>query len=312
MQSGRERGDRGGRRGARATALLATVLVIAAACSREPSGMDAPDPSAGVPEEATSAVPAEGSTAAEGETGRVEEVIDGDTLDVRLADGTVERVRLIGINAPEAGECFSDEATSALATMVAGEEVQLVADVTDRDQYERLLRYVQHDGVAVNAALVQDGFARSRSYPPDTAEQVHLDRAEAEARASGAGLWAEDACGEATGLGGEVVITEVVADPPGSDEANPNAEQVTIENRSTALVELAGWVLKDTSSSHRFTFPAGFVLEPGASVVVHTGCGPDTAADLHWCNQGSLVWNNDGDTAYLEDPAGNTVSTFDA
>ena len=44
-------------------------------------------------------------------------------------------------------------------------------------------------------------------------------------------------------------------------------------------------------------------------MTVHTGCGADTGTDLFWCNEGSAVWNNDGDTAFLLDPRGNVVDT---
>ena len=50
-------------------------------------------------------------------------------------------------------------------------------------------------------------------------------------------------------------------------------------------------------------------LAPGASVAVHTGCGRPTATDLYWCNEGSAVWNNSGDTAFLLDPAGNIAAS---
>jgi len=238
-------------------------------------------------------------------------ITDGDTLVVRLDGSGEATVRLIGVNAPEDGECFSDEAAAALTDLLADREVTLLGDESDLDQYDRLLRYVEVGGLDVNEELARLGVARSRAYPPDTARQASFDAAEADARAAGRGLWAADACGPATSVEGDVVIVAVLADPPGSDEADPNAETATLANGGGGPVDLSGWVLKDTSSSHRFTFPEGFVLAAGAQVVVHTGCGADTATDLHWCNQGSLVWNNDGDTAYLEDPAGNTVSTFE-
>ena len=47
----------------------------------------------------------------------VTEVIDGDTLEV-ARDATIVTVRLIGINTPESGECWSDEATDALTDLV--------------------------------------------------------------------------------------------------------------------------------------------------------------------------------------------------
>jgi hypothetical protein len=89
----------------------------------------------------------------------VVDVIDGDTIDVQLPDGRVDRVRLIGINAPEGGECWSTEAAEELERLVAGEAVVLVEDESDRDQYDRLLRYVEQDDADVGARLVRDGFA---------------------------------------------------------------------------------------------------------------------------------------------------------
>lgn len=72
---------------------------------------------------------------------------------------------------------------------------------------------------------------------------------------------------------------------------------------------MTGWVLKDESASHRYSFPSGFNLVLGAAVRVHTGCGTDTAASLYWCQNGA-VWNNDGDTAFLLDLNGNITDTY--
>jgi micrococcal nuclease len=73
---------------------------------------------------------------------------------------------------------------------------------------------------------------------------------------------------------------------------------------------MQGWVLKDESSRHRFFFPDGFILEPQTTVRVRTGCGRDTDQPLYWCN-GSAVWNNAGDTAFLLDPSGNITSFYE-
>lgn len=296
--------------------LLAAVVLILAGCASP-----ADDPSAGAPaggdSSATSTSPSNGDAgSADGSeegTFTVLDVIDGDTLEVQAPGGPVERVRLVGINAPERGECFDLEATDALAELVGDGPVVLEADESDRDRYDRLLRYVEVDGSLVNEQLVRGGFARSQAFPPDTGRQDQLDRAEDEARSAGAGLWGASACGEpsAAGRDGDVVLVAAVADPPGPDEDDPNAETVTVANQGERPADLSGWVLKDTSASHRYAFPDGFVLAPGAEVVVRTGCGSDTGTDLHWCNRGSMVWNNSGDTAYLEDPAGNTVSTLE-
>lgn len=239
----------------------------------------------------------------------VVDVVDGDTIRLDLA-GDQETVRLVGINAPERGECLAEEAGRRLQDLVAGQEVELVQDRSDRDRYGRLLRYVEVDGVDVGAELVRAGLALARRYPPDTRRADRYEVLQREADDAGVGMWAPDACGEAA-TGGQVAITEIRFDADGDDNENLNDEWVRIANGGGTDVDLAGWVLKDTSASHRYSFPSGFVLDAGASVTVHTGCGTDTATDLHWCNEGSAVWNNSGDTAFLLDPSGNIVSSQD-
>jgi hypothetical protein len=87
---------------------------------------------------------------------------------------TVSRtVRVLGINTPESGECFSTEAADALEDLIADRDLVLIADQTDVDQYERSLRYVETaDGLDVGAALVAGGYAISRRYEPDVAVVV--------------------------------------------------------------------------------------------------------------------------------------------
>ena len=68
----------------------------------------------------------------------VRRVIDGDTI--VLYNG--ERVRFIGIDAPEIGEPGADEATQFVRDMVEGQTVWLEASGNDRDRFNRLRRYV--------------------------------------------------------------------------------------------------------------------------------------------------------------------------
>lgn len=239
---------------------------------------------------------------------RVVSVTDGDTLTVEI-DGVNERIRLIGINAPEAGECFAAEATAELRRLTVGTTVTLETDRSDRDAFGRLLRYVYvQDPVRgrlfVNAVLVEGGFAIANRYEPDTARADELDVAQGFAQEANRGLWADGACGPPAVV--DLEIAEINADAPGDDNDNKNGEWVTIRSRSGAA-DLTGFVLKDESASHRYTFPDGFVLAEGASVRVFSGCGSNSENQLYWCNSRSAVWNNSGDTAFLLDPNGNVV-----
>jgi len=238
----------------------------------------------------------------------VTEVIDGDTIRVDLA-GRSEKVRLIGINTPEHGECLADTATARLTELAAGTDITLVPDHTDRDQYGRLLRHlITADGTNLGEVMVAEGLAIARSYPPDTTLDQLMAAAEARAEAAGLGRWNPNACGAASTA--SVVIDTVNANPPGDDSLVPNQEWVSIRNTGAEGIDLTGWVMRDKSSSHRYPFPNGFVIGPAATVIIHTGCGPDTATDLHWCQSGSMIWNNSGDTAFLLDPAGNIHDTL--
>ena len=86
-------------------------------------------------------------------------VVDGDTI--RLASGTY--VRLIGIDAPEVGECGYEAAKAALDRLV-GTDVELPnpSSVDDRDRYGRLLRYVRVSGRDAGMVLIRRGLATAR------------------------------------------------------------------------------------------------------------------------------------------------------
>lgn len=237
----------------------------------------------------------------------VTEVLDGDTLRVTDA-GWEETVRLVGINAPERNECWADQATAALVTLVEGRVVRLERDVSDRDRYGRLLRYVRSDtGQDVGGSLVDEGHAIARSYPPDTARDAEYRERQAAAQANGRGLWGPTACGAGATSGVRPIGIDIHPDAAGDDSRNLNDEWVRFTNLGDAPLDLDGWMVRDESSSHRYRF-VGLVLDLGASVTLYSGCGVDTDTERFWCVNGSAIWNNGGDTVFLQDPAGNIVA----
>lgn len=123
----------------------------------------------------------------------VARAIDGDTIE--LADGT--RVRYIGIDTPETGQCFGSEAAQENKRLVEGKKVKLETDVQKLDKYGRLLAYVFVDNLFVNEELVRQGFAKIYTYPPDIKYTEKFIAAQKEAREKEVGLWAQSAC---TGL----------------------------------------------------------------------------------------------------------------
>jgi len=102
-----------------------------------------------------------------GQNATVIRVIDGDTIDVSI-NGTIARVRYVGVNTPERDEACYAEATQANANLVSGQTVTLVRDQSDTDRFGRLLRFVFVGDLFVNATLVDQGFAEAVTYQPDT------------------------------------------------------------------------------------------------------------------------------------------------
>ncbi len=124
-----------------------------------------------------------------GDEGLVNRVIDGDTIEVTFPNGRVEKVRYIGVNAPELDQVFGKEARDYNQTLVGGKKVKLKRDVSDRDRYGRLLRYVYVDSLFINAALVREGYASCATYPPDVSYSTYFLQLEREARNEQRGLW---------------------------------------------------------------------------------------------------------------------------
>lgn len=116
-------------------------------------------------------------------------VTDGDTIRVLMPDGQDLPVRLIGIDAPEDGSLLDQEATSYLEDLVLGKKVRLVVDVSDRDRFDRLLRYVYVGDLFVNEEMVRFGLAIAKRYEPDTAMAAVLEAAEGAARQEALGLF---------------------------------------------------------------------------------------------------------------------------
>ena len=101
------------------------------------------------------------------EPARVERIIDGDTLIVRLGatggrDGGRETIRLFGLQAPERGRACADAATARLSTLAPPGTTVLLHPGPRNDDGERLLRYVfSPRGRSLDAMLVAEGLAQA-------------------------------------------------------------------------------------------------------------------------------------------------------
>jgi endonuclease YncB( thermonuclease family) len=131
--------------------------------------------------------------------GTVSAVVDGDTLNVRLASGRGERVRLIGINTPEVGQCLAERATGLARRLAQGRQVVLTGDGTQatRDRYGRLLAYAWLPGGRdLGFRMISEGLARVYVYGGRPfARLAAYRRAEQMGRRRGINVWR--GCGRA-------------------------------------------------------------------------------------------------------------------
>ncbi len=128
---------------------------------------------------------------------KVVRVVDGDTFVVDF-NGKEEKVRLIGVDTPESvhvdkakntkeGILVSDYTKSKLN----GKTVKLEFDVSERDKYGRLLAYVYIDGEMYNKHLLEIGYAKIATYPPNVKYVEEFKEIQKEARENKVGLWNE-------------------------------------------------------------------------------------------------------------------------
>jgi len=122
-------------------------------------------------------------------------VADGDTVTVMLSSKK-EKVRLIGIDAPELGQKpWGAESKKYLESLISysGSKVRLEYDIDKRDKYGRILAYIwTTDGTLVNLSMVKNGLAVLYTFPPNVKYVNDLKAAQTEARNKRLGIWSEE------------------------------------------------------------------------------------------------------------------------
>lgn len=122
--------------------------------------------------------------------GKVVKITDGDTLVVLDATHTQHKIRLAGIDAPEANQAFGQKSKEQLSGLVAGQEVEV--EWQKRDRYQRILGKIIAAGQDVNLVQVRMGMAWW--YRKYAGEQSPVDRllyADVERQTAHAGLWVD-------------------------------------------------------------------------------------------------------------------------
>jgi len=131
----------------------------------------------------------------------VNRVVDGDTVNVEMPNGTDESVRLLLIDTPESvhpdkpdqpyGEAASEFAKE---TLQEGQTVILETGDPERDKYDRLLGYIWiNDDKNFNQLMIEKGYARvAYVKEPNTKYLDKFEKAEDQAEKKEENIWSID------------------------------------------------------------------------------------------------------------------------
>lgn len=126
----------------------------------------------------------------------IDHFVDGDTIAVNM-NGKVETIRFIGIDTPETHkpnspvQCYGTAAAAYTKNLIGSQQVRLDSDPdsTNRDRYNRLLRYVYlPDGLLVQAEIVKNGYGFAYTQFPFT-KSADFTSYQSEAHNAAKGLW---------------------------------------------------------------------------------------------------------------------------
>jgi len=209
----------------------------------------------------------------------IDRVIDGDTFVTNN-----QSVRLLGINSPEKGELYYDEAKELLELLVLNETVRLEFGKDKYDRYNRILAYVFLNGENINLKLVEKGLANY--YFPSGRDRYYNDFEE---------IWNEciksdeNLCKKSEDICSECIRLKSL------DFKN---QEVIFHNSCDFTCDLTNWIIKDEGRK-KFTFPE-FNLDSKKEVTIKIDEGENNEEILFWEGE-NYVWTTTGDTLFLRD-----------
>jgi len=205
-------------------------------------------------------------------------------------------IRLIGIDAPEKDQPYSDEVIGQLKQL-EGKVIRMEKDTTNKDRYGRYLRYVFLDDHFINLELVQSGLVYAYIVSPDKRYEREFLEAENVARANGVGIWARSEYSDCVELG------QFHYNAKGEDDKNLADEFFVVRNSCERAISASRWSARNTFNS--FAIP-NFELGAGSEIRVTTGSGENSDREIFLSSK-RPIWTNKGDVLYLKDGDGSII-----
>lgn len=235
-------------------------------------------------------------------TVKIVSVYDGDTI--TTAHG--EKIRIIGVNAPENGKEYDDEATELVQNLVLNKNITITVCENPRDRYGRTLASVINEekkNIAIE--LLKNGLAKKYYISPCGKDTKELfENLEKQAQDNKVGIWSEKKNEESEEeensfiLGGGLVLIEAHPNAKDPDNENLNDEYLIIKNTGSESINLKGFLLHD-EQNHIYTIP-DITIESNDTLTIYTGKGSTTNTQ-YYLNLEAPIWNNSGDTLTIKD-----------
>ena len=221
----------------------------------------------------------------ESEFGFVERVIDGDTVVINSSS-----IRLLGVNSPEKGEKYYEEAKSFLESRVLNKTVEMKFGNEKYDRYDRILAYVFLNEKNVNLELVEKGFANF--YFPSGKDFYYNDFKQAWKDCLNFNL---NLCERSQNICANCIELKKF------DFEN---DVLVFYNKCSYDCDLTGWGIKDEGRKEFFF--QRFVLKPFSEIKIIVGEGVDNSTTLFWKAE-DYVFTQTGDSLFLRDVKGKLV-----
>lgn len=216
---------------------------------------------------------------------KIKRVIDGDTV---VSEN--QTIRLLGINTPERGEKYYEEAKEFVEKRILNKTVKLVYGEDKKDLYRRTLAYIYFNGTNINKEIIEKGYGNI--YFPSGKDKYYEDFLDAwnkcikkETRLCES---SENVCG---------ICVEL-------DKVDYKNQIIVLKNSCGIDCELSGWSIKDEGRKN-FVFD-DFILDSGEKVNIVIKKGTNNNSHIFWDDY-SYVITSSGDSIFLRDSEGKLV-----
>lgn len=211
---------------------------------------------------------------------RVEKVIDGDTIEI--SNG--QKIRLIGINAPERGKYYYNESKKYLENLILNKKIRIEYDSKTKDSYGRTLAYIIFENKNINIEILKNGFAHTYKLNEISKYRKELLEAENYAIKNEIGIWKNSKYSDC------IILKDLFFS---------KEERIIIKNKCNFTINFKNWYIED--ESHNTLYFNNFYVKPYQEVVI---CITNSSNCDYSLRSKYQIFDREGDKLFLRDSEG--------